>query len=721
MSPKRRWLWGSLLAVGLAFTCVPVPSVAPSHQLELLDRQGRRLRADDNLPVPLGQISPWLIQATLAAEDHRFYSHWGVDAWATLGAAYHNLRAGRVVAGGSTLTQQLVANLNGRPQGLTQKAWQSLQALRWERSLSKASLLECYLNRIPYGNNTFGVESAARYYFGRPAASLSLAQSAFLAAIPRGPDLYNPLAHFERARQRQHWVLSRMQALGWVEADQVQQALTETLHVSAHQDPALAPHFCRQVERHAPGSRGALGGDGSPPQHRLIATVQTTLDGDLQREVEGIVRTQVDLLRPRGLDGAAVVVLDNASGEVRALVGSPDFRKNQVDLSDSRRQPGSALKPFTYGMALENGLTPASLIPDLPVHYRTSTGDFAPTNYDGTFHGPVRLRTALASSYNVPAVRMAHRVGVAPLLQRLQQLGLHSLDQPAQHYGLSLTLGSGEVTLLELTRAYTALANGGLYREEVWWQGQKTAPSQRLFKPQTAFLISDILKDPAARAPAFGHDSVLALPFDCAVKTGTSRDYSDNWTVGYTTRYTVGVWAGPIAGGGMQDVSGVAGAGPIFREVMLALHRSRTPQPFTAPRGLTRQKVCSTSGQTPGPYCQGTLKEWLARPIQETCQMHRASGPVYAHDYANWAQPQGLAVEAGLHIHFPQDGDTFVIDPRLDRRYQTLPLQASGAPVHWTIDGHPSGPEWPLQPGPHRIQAHSADGATQEIHITVRP
>ncbi|MBX3172586.1 MAG: penicillin-binding protein 1C [Candidatus Eremiobacteraeota bacterium] len=705
MRPKRRWLLGSLLALGLAFYRLPMPDVTPANRLELLDRQGRRLRADDNLPVPLQQISPWLVQSTLAAEDQRFYAHWGVDAPATLAAAYHNLRAGRVVAGGSTLTQQLIANLNGRPRGWLEKAWQSLQALRLERSLSKPAILEHYLNRVPYSNNTFGAESAARFYFGRPAASLSLAQAALLAGIPRGPDIYNPLLHFEKARERQHWVLKRMLTLAWIDTDQYRQALAEPLPIKAHHDPLLAPHFCRQVERRLPPGSGR---------------VQTTLDGDLQREVEGIVRTQVELLRRRGLDGAAVVVLDNAGGEVRALVGSPDFRRNQVDLSDSPRQPGSALKPFTYGMALESGLTPASLIPDLPVHYATSTGDFAPTNYDGTFHGPVRLRTALASSYNVPAVRLAHRVGVAPLLQRLHKLGLDSLDQSARHYGLSLTLGGGEVTLLELTRAYMALANGGQWRAEVWVRGRPAQTSRRVFSPQTAFLLSDILKDPAARAPAFGHDSVLALPFDCAVKTGTSREYSDNWTLGYSTRYTVGVWAGPIAGGSMQDVSGVAGAGPIFREVMLALHRSRPPQPFTPPPGLVKRRVCSASGQLPGAHCQGTLSEWFTRPTQETCAMHRASGPVYGHDYAGWARPQGLPVEAGLHIQFPQDGDTFVIDPRLDRRYQTLQLQASGGPVHWTIDGLPVEADWPLHPGPHRIQARTPEGATQEVHITVR-
>lgn len=699
----KRKLLGVLLALGLAFYLLPVPAL-PGPTQALLDRQGRRLHSSDSLPIQLDQVSPWLIQATLAAEDRRFYSHWGMDARATVAAAYHNLRAGRVVAGGSTLTQQLIANLSGRPQGLVQKTWQSLQALRLERSLAKAAILQQYLQRIPYGNNTFGVESAARFYFGRPAASLSLAQAALLAGIPRGPDLYNPLSHLERARQRQHWVLERMHHLQWIDADAYQQALAEPLDISAHQNPWLAPHFCAQVQGHHPAG----------------SVVQTTLDGDLQNEVEGIVRTQVELLRRRGLDGAAVVVLDNASGEVRALVGSPDFHLNQVDLSDSRRQPGSALKPFTYGMALEQGLTPASLIPDLPVHYPTSTGDFSPTNYDGTFHGPVRLRTALASSYNVPAVRLAHQVGVAPLLQRLHKLGLQSLDRPAQHYGLSLTLGSGEVTLLELTRAYMALANGGQWKEEIWWKGQKPAPSRRVFSPQVAFLLSDILNDPAARAPAFGYKSVLALPFDCAVKTGTSREYSDNWALGYSTRYTVGVWAGPIAGGSMQDVSGVSGAGPIFREVMLTLHRARKPDAFAPPRGLQKHTVCSTSGARPGPYCQGTLPEWTS--ANESCELHHVTGLVYPQNYAPWAQPQGLALESGLHIQFPQDGDTYLIDPRLDRHYQTLQLQASGAPqVNWTVDGRPTSADWPLQPGPHSIQARAADGATETVHITVRP
>lgn len=694
-----RWLPLVLLLLGMTFYWLPLPPLPAVAGAQLLDRQGRRLSSAAHSAVAQ---DCWVIKATLAAEDHRFFSHWGVDGWATLGALYGNLRAGQVVAGGSTLTQQLIAGVSGRPNGLAQKAWQSLQALRLERSLSKSAILEQYLSRVPYGNNTFGIDGAARFYFGRSPQSLSLAQAAFLAGVPRGPDVYNPLAHFERARERQRWVLERMLKLGWIDEQARQQAVAEPLQVSVHSDWQLAPHFCR----HFAGQAGLI---------------RTSLDGDLQREVEGIVRAQVELLRPRGLDGAAVVVLDNATGEVRALVGSPDFALNQVDLSQARRQPGSALKPFTYGLALEGGLTASSLIADLPVHYRTNTGDFSPTNYDGSFHGPVRLRTALASSYNVPAVRLAHQVGVSRLLKRFHALGLDSLDQSAQHYGLSLTLGGGEVTLLELTRAYMALANGGQWRELVWRAGEAVPRPRRVFSPQVAFLLSDILKDSAARAPAFGHDSLLALPFDCAVKTGTSRDYSDNWTLGYSTRYTVGVWAGPIAGGSMHDVSGVAGAGPIFREVMLALHRSGPPAPFVAPRGLQRVTVCSASGGLPGPHCQGTLGEWFSGAGPEACSLHGRSGLAYGGEYGDWAQSQGLPVGGGLHIQFPREGDVFVIDPRLERRYQTLQLRASGGRVSWRVDGRPVDEQWSLVAGEHRIVAYAADGTEDEVRIRVRP
>lgn len=482
--------------------------------------------------------------------------------------------------------------------------------------------------------------------------------------------------------QRQRWILQRMVKLGMIADEAYQRALSEPLEVRAHPEQFSAPHFCELVLQSQPA---------------LASRLRTSLDGPLQDEVQRLVRAQVEAMRLRGMNGAAVVVLDNASGEVRALVGSPDFfdadNAGQVNLATSLRQPGSALKPFTYGLALERGMSPATILLDEEVRYATGAGEFVPSNYDGRFHGPVRLRTALASSYNVPAVRLAHQLGVEPLLERLRAAGLTSLDRPAQHYGLSLTLGSGEVNLLQLCNAYRALARGGRYGPVRLWPSAQEVPDVEIFSPRVAFLLTDILSDPAARAPAFGRDSVLSLPFPCAVKTGTSRAYRDNWTLGYTTGYTVGVWAGNTGGQAMRDVSGVAGAGPLFREVMLALHRSSRPAPFKPPGGLRRGVICIQSGLAAGPHCPGHLPEW--EPPTQSCDCQRAA--------------------ESLQITFPAEGDHFVIDPNLARRFQTLQMTASG-PTRWRVDGKPVPEgEWPLQPGLHvaEIPGHS-------VHFSVR-
>lgn len=675
----------SALAFRLGLWLVPLPVPPRITSILLLDRQGRPLReaGSEGRRVSLEQVSPYLVQATLAAEDHRFYGHWGVDLSATAGAALGNLRAGRVVSGGSTLTQQVVTNLCGRSPGWGGKALEGLRALKLETMLGKAEILEIYLGLVPYGNNTRGIESAARFYFGRPAAALSLAQAALLAGLPNGPTLYDPLRQPERAIQRQRWILQRMVKLGMIEDEAYQRALSEPLEVRAHPEQFSAPHFCELVLQ---ANKAAL-----------ASSLRTSLDGPLQDEVQRLVRAQVGAMRQRGMNGAAAVVLDNASGEVRALVGSPDFfdadNAGQVNLATSLRQPGSALKPFTYGLALERGMSPASILLDEEVRYATGAGEFVPSNYDGRFHGPVRLRTALASSYNVPAVRLTHELGVESLLDRLRLAGLTSLDRPAQHYGLSLTLGSGEVTLLQLCNSYRALARGGRYSPVRWWPSAEEVPEVQIFPPRVAFLLTDILSDPAARAPAFGHDSVLSLPFPCAVKTGTSRAYRDNWTLGFTTEYTVGVWAGNTGGQAMRDVSGVAGAGPLFREVMLALHRSSPPAPFAPPPGLRRGVICIQSGMTAGRHCPGRMPEW--DPPAQTCD----------------CQCPAEAVQ----ITFPAEGDQFVIDPNLARRFQTLQMTASG-PTRWRVDGKPVAEgEWPLQPG-----LHVAEIPGHAVHFSVR-
>lgn len=760
MRRARRWalllmlgLVGAAVAGRLALFLVPMPSALTSEaptSIVLLDRNGRLLReawTDERgaaRHVALERVSSWAVQATLAAEDAGFYRHCGVDLLATLRAAVTNLSAGETIAGGSTLTQQVVSDACGRPGGLGGKALEALRALRLETMESKARILERYLNTVPYGHNTRGIESASRYYFGRPASQLSLAQSAFLAAVPRGPDFYDPLRHADRTRERQRWILARMEALGFIDGDSRRRAEDEPVEAAAHRDEFRAPHFTEMVLRSLPSA---------------CREVRTSLDVALQDEVERIVRSRSRALADRGVNGAAVVVLDNATGEVRALVGSPDFfdeaADGQVNLALSLRQPGSALKPFTYSLALEKGMTPATVLPDLPVRYPTRNGEFAPVNYDETFHGPVRLRSALACSYNVPAVRVLRDLGVPALLERLHGFGMRSLDRTAEHYGLALTLGDGEVTLLELAQGYRALARGGVWSEHRLWRDGATdassrgvaapprdaartsdATSRRVVSRRVAFLLTDILSDAAARAPAFGRDSVLALPFPCAVKTGTSRAYRDNWTVGYTTRFTVGVWVGHTRGLPMNEVSGVTGAGPIFRDVMLALHRESRPTAFKRPDGLTRAVVCEASGMVAGPDCPGTLAEWFVSGTvpRERCVVHRRVAgrvyEVYPSLYARWAADQGLPVppaggpedpSAPLRITSPTEGDVFVLDPTVERRLQCLRLDASATSVEWMVDGRavPSG-DWPLARGRHVAEARSRDGRTSRVAFEVR-
>lgn len=646
MKRKLLFVLGMALLARLLLCLVPLPPELTKGRPPVFDREGRTLREGDR---EVGELPVHVVEATLAAEDARFYQHCGVDLTATLRAAWDNVWAGKVVSGGSGLTQQLVAQSCGPASGLPGKAFEALRALRLETVLSKDEILRRYLQTVSYGHGTRGVESAARYYFGCSAGQLTAAEAAFLAAIPRGPTYYDPFVHPARVQERQRWILGRM---GAPFAD---------VTPEPHDGAFLAPHFCQRA-----------------------GSSQTTLDLSLQKEVEHLVRQSVEPLRERGLNGAAVVVLHNATGEVRAYVGSPAFTDDandgQVDQAAALRQPGSALKPFTYALALEGGLTGASLLQDEPFTHR----EFSPTNYDGTFHGPVRLRTALACSYNVPAVRVLHQVGVDRLLSRLRELGL-GLPLEAEHYGLALTLGAGEVTLLDLTNAYRALARGGRWSPVLFAPGRSA--ERQVIKRDTASVLLDILSDAEAREPAFGRGSALELPFPCAVKTGTSRAYRDNWTVGCTSRYTVGVWAGHTRGLPMQEVSGVDGAGPIFHDVMLALHRDRAPAPFPQPRG--RGMVCAESGLPAGAGCPVTVREFGVHGA--ACRHRRAA----------------------FRILTPAEGDRYVIDPVRDRAFQTLRLTAT-EPVQWSVDGRPCGEDWPLQPGEHVVTARG-----QSVRFTV--
>ena len=750
------------------------PRAIASVRIE--DRNGTPLREVLSRPdgrciwVPLKQISRHAVEATLAGEDQRFYEHGGVDMLAMGRAVVSSVVAGEVVSGGSTLTMQLARLLSGVPRTFGGKLRQMVLAWRLEGKLTKRQILWHYLNRAPYGNGTFGVEAAARRYLAKPASQLSLAEAALLSALPRSPAGYNPYRNRQRLLKRQRYLLSLMERQGRINASAHRLARAEPIDWRAARRPFLAPHLSRQVLTRGPA--------------RTATQIRTTLHLPLQQKVETAVRETIARLKEQGVTNAAVLVVDNRTSEVLAHVGSADFfdggHSGQVDGTVALRQPGSTIKPFTYAMALEQGKTPASLLRDLPAHFTTDKGDYAPRNYDNTFHGPVRLRVALGSSYNVPAVRMAEYVGLDRLLTRLRQLGFASLTRTGRHYGLGLTLGNGEVTLQELVAAYAALARGGellplrtvLRARSV--DGKEIAlprpAAQRVMSRETAYLVTHILADPMARLPAFGRRTPLDVGFLAAVKTGTSKDFRDNWTVGYTGQVTVGVWVGNFDGRSMHNVSGITGAGPLWAEVMTAAMEGKTSE-LSPPENIARARVCPLSGKLPGPHCPSSAGEVFLAGSEpgETCGLHQeialdtrngllAGGQcpqarverrvmvVYPPIYRAWAARRGVPappstgsplcpparVAATVRVRVPSHGDRYHLDPDLRRSFQSIPLEATVEgrvkDVRWLINGvtvarapFPYTARWPLRSGRHRIQAQLPDGRkSPAVVVTVQ-
>ncbi|MCZ7640689.1 MAG: transglycosylase domain-containing protein [Verrucomicrobia bacterium] len=471
---QRRAIWGfgllSLLVLPLgawlALRCVPLPAglfLPLPPAVELTDRHGHSLRevsaVEDvvSQPASLAEMPQCLIDATLAAEDQRFWTHHGVDWRATLRATGQLLRHRRIVSGASTLTQQLIKQVQPRPRTLFPKLLESLQALRLEQVWSKQQILTAYLNRIDYGNRRRGCAAAAAFYFDRRLPDLSPAEAAFLAGLPQAPTRLNPHRQFERARQRQQWILARMHAAGRLTETEYTRARAAPLRLRSPHPDFLAPHFADLIlQTHA----SALAAHGGGP-------LTTTLDLALQRRAEQVLRRQLDRLRPHQARHGAVVILDVPTGDVLALVGSPDFfavPAGQVNGAWARRSAGSTFKPFTYLIALEQGATPATIVADVPTDFATPTGVFAPLNYDRRCQGPTRYREALANSLNIPAVKVLETIGgPGVLLERLRACGLTTLEQPPAFYGLGLTIGNAEARLLELANAYACLARLGTY------------------------------------------------------------------------------------------------------------------------------------------------------------------------------------------------------------------------------------------------------------------
>ncbi|MBL8993351.1 MAG: penicillin-binding protein 1C [Spirochaetia bacterium] len=742
-------IWkGALLALSAAALCIAaglwylfpirqnislseILSRLPSAPV-LLDRNGRLLHeglGENGLRsetlFALDKLPPHLIHALLAAEDHRFYSHVGFDPKAIARAFWANLRARKILQGGSTLSQQTASLLWPRTRTFAGKCLEIRDARWLERCLSKNEILLAYLNLAPFGNRIQGISRASRIYFGKEPALLSTAESAFLISIPSNPTRRNPWKSFSQVQARQERILRRMKEEGFLNAEEWSFARAQMPAVQNEKTDSPAPHFVAFLQKHFP--------------EKIKGVVRTSLDVDLQETVQALVREQVERLGNKNAASAACVVLDNRTGEVRAWVGSPDFARIQVDGADILRQPGSSVKPFTYLLALSEGFSAASVLPDIRESFPAEGGTYEPANYSREYHGPVRLREALANSYNLPAVFLLNQIGVPRLQNLFRQMNLGDLREDAGHYGLGLTLGNAELRLWQLANAYRMIARDGVYSAPVFLMDKKSESAVNagapLFEAEDCALLKNILSDDRSREAAFGRGGYLNPGFPVAAKTGTSQDFKDNFALGFSDAFTVGVWVGNPDRRAMKGVSGISGAGPIFSAVFQTLHR-HSPQTLSIDETFfENKKICALSGDTPGTFCPHVLDEIFlknrSRVDEKTCEWHQAGGLTLPAQYAEWlrrsrenhAQVAKTKPIETLAIQSPKDRDHFMLDPRLGEAGQGIPVRVAtslkSGKVEYVINGekvaeagYPFRQSFFLKPGEYTLSLRHESGAS---------
>ena len=816
INPMRRRILFSMFFIaiiaawGLAnyfFAGLPSISDIPTHlsqpSIRITDRNGRALY--EILPeiggrhavITLQNIPVCMLHATIAVEDKNFYSNPGIDPQGMLRALWINLQGGETIAGGSTITQQVLRTLllqdEMSERSLRRKVRESVLAWQLTRQMSKDDILALYLNQTYYGGFAYGVEAAARTYFAKPASQLLLPECALLAGLPQAPSLYNPFDHPEAAKERQKVVLGLMEKNGFISPALLQEALQTPLSYNASPFPIHAPHFVWMIKTQLDEmiQSGQLDSSDS-------LVVRSSLDLDAQNTAEIAVARQIAKFKnENGLDhnvnNAAVLALDPRKGQILALVGSADYFNptisGAVNMVTASRQPGSAFKPFIYAEAFNpakpSPWTAATPILDVQTVFPTQDGvNYIPKNYDDSEHGIVPARVALASSLNIPAVATLQKVGVSAMVNVANRLGISLVGDP-DNFDLSMALGGGEMSLLELTGAYAAFANNGYLPNSTsildihdangnLLYGLKDTPQTRIFDPRVAWLISDILSDDNARMTGFGRNSTLKIERPAAVKTGTTTNFHDNWTVGYTPSLVVGVWVGNSDYQAMRDVNGLTGAAPIWQETIRGILKGKAVEQFTRPPGMIEQAVCTYSGLLPTTLCEKSGREWFIDGTQplESDTIYRqiwldsATGnladeqtpserrqPVTVLDLPvqaqRWAHSQGLKLlsdyPAGsmrninqkpvlgskLMLISPETGTNYTISPKLELSAQQLPVEAlvgeGYREISLWVDGVKysefSSPPyvcwWQLIPGTHRFQVQALDSSGQVVKSNV--
>ncbi len=706
------------------------------HSVKFYDRNGKLLQevlsenSSRSIHTDLNRVSSYFVEAIIASEDKNFYHHNGIDYIAVIRAAWQNTKERKIISGASTITLQLARMIRPGKRTLLKKIKEAYFAYRLEAGLGKERILESYINRIPMGGNLYGIEGATRAYFGISSSDLTLAQASFLASIPNSPTRLNPYNNLKDIKIRQRYVLEKMEKQNLIKKERIDRILKEDISLRPQTASFLAPHFVFTLMKRLPEE---------------AQNIKVTIDRESQKLVTEQTNRIVKSLKHLNVTNAAVILLDNPTGEILAYVGSADFfnleNEGENDGVSALRQPGSTLKPFLYQLALEDGLTASTIISDIPTYYKMPTGIYNPKNYSEDFYGPVRLREALANSLNVPAVRVLAKIGIDKFLSRLKEYEFNSLNKDADYYGVGLVLGGGEVSLFELARAYMCLSRRGSFipsKEilEINGEKQKNTESEKTISyPELNYILTDILSDKFARTSEFGFNSVLNFPFPCAVKTGTSFRFCDNWTVGFTKDYTLAVWVGNFDHTSMQKVSGVSGAGPLFANIMHLLYSEKEwPEKDPLPEKLTRVSICPISGKRPNHNCPSSIEEIIIKKDiasynKDSCDIHtHYKGKIHTvlpGKYKEWAEgleaknsSNEIKQEERFRITKPQEGAIFYRLSNVKPEYQSIKVELvtteKDEKVTWLLNGkklRETAKEhsflWQIKPGEYCLMAKS--------------
>jgi len=724
------------LSATTTYYLIPLPTSLSSptpSTLTLLDIHDREFAelpsatARVQRPVTLDAMGSWLPKITVALEDHRFYEHRGIDWRSAFGSIWRDVRAVRIVRGGSTITQQLIKLADGRlHRSWKAKLYEMLAAWKLEHRWSKQRILTEYLNRCQYGHRLAGPEAAARWYFGKPARDLTLTEATYLAGLPQAPTRFSPWRHPSAAEAKYRRSVAALRESGVLNEEQAAGMNAAPPTVGHFVSDRQAPHFIQALLRQKPA---------------LTGTVRTTLDLDLQNTAEEFVRSHLRTLNRNDITGAAVVVLENSTGAVRALVGSPDFARSQVNSALATHSCGSTLKPFVYLRAIDRGLlTAASILPDTPDAIRETYADYDPRDYNRRYLGPVRVREALACSLNVPAVVALSKVGARNTFFELQRWGFR-LPRSLDDYGAGFILGNAEVRPLDLAAAYAGLARGGVVVTPEFIPSPRHV-GERLASAEATAIITDILCDNNARTRSFGVHSALDVGARVAAKTGTSSGFRDAWTVGFTRDHTVAVWVGNPDGHPMRETLAIRAATPLWAVLISHLLKSDAPVAPTVPsEKLVTTRVCSLTGLLPSANSPVTVAEWFLAGTAPTTDSTSsfASGPdgkphlLLPSEYATWCQSAFNTLGAihpqdqQLAISEPRDHATFEIDPAVPLTQQMLELKCNGSigrDVRWYVNDRELPAQsngrvfWSMAPGDWRISA-KADGQSAEVSVRV--